>query len=123
MTYPELIIDCKDLNVPMKFLRSRDYVRLFINSLIKDINMRKLGRLNLQYLNDPDEKLTGMSASQIIYTSSITLHIYEYDDTLSLNVYSCREFDDDKVVDCVRAFFNPAKISVKRVMRGFNEDD
>ena len=116
--YPHLVLDCKDLDISDEFMNDKNYIVSFMNHLIKAINMRKLGRLQVQWLEEPEE-LRGFSAIQIIHTSSIVLHVFPFDGTMNLDVFSCKEFSVDVVVALVRQYFRPGTISYQVINRGF----
>jgi len=117
--YPHMIVDCKDLNIEPSFKSNRQYVKLFIDTLIKEVNMKKWGRAQVQYLHEP-EHLRGLSYSQMITTSNVMLHIFEDDDSLCLDLFSCKGFDPQVVTAVVRRFFNPTQVSTQVINRGFN---
>ena len=91
-----------------------------MNHLVEAIDMRKLGRLHIEFLDAPEE-LVGFSAVQLIHTSSIVLHVFPYDQTLNLDVFSCKEFLPEVVISLVRRYFEPATISSQVLYRGFSE--
>lgn len=118
--YPHLLLDCKDITVSDTFLNDRAYIKAFMNHLVQAIDMQKLGRLHIEFLDAPEE-LVGFSAVQLIKTSSIVLHVYPFDQTLNLDVFSCRNFDSQVVIDLVRRYFEPGVISCQNIQRGFSE--
>ena len=120
MKYPHLLLDCKDVTVSDTFLNDRAYIKAFMNHLVEAIDMRKLGRLHIEFLDAPEE-LVGFSAVQLIHTSSIVLHVFPYDQTLNLDVFSCKEFLPEVVISLVRRYFEPATISSQVLYRGFSE--
>lgn len=117
-----MVVDAKELNIQTSFKSNRQYVRLFIDTLIREVNMKKWGRAQVQYLHEPAH-LRGLSYSQMITTSNIMLHIFEDDDSLCLDLFSCKDFDPSVVTAVVRRFFNPTKISTQVVSRGFMDYD
>ena len=120
MKYPHLLLDCKDITVSDTFLNDRAYMKAFMNHLVQVIDMKKLGRLHIEFLDAPEE-LVGFSAVQLIHTSSIVLHVYPFDQTLNLDVFSCKQFDCQVVIDLVRRYFEPGTVSSQIIYRGFSE--
>ena len=118
--YQELILDAKDLNIDERFIKSKEYIRLFVLQLIKAVKMERWGRMQLQYLHEP-RVLRGWSAVQLIKTSNVNLHVMEFDNSLHLNLFSCKNFDNQIVIDMVRQYFQPATISVQNINRGFSD--
>ena len=118
--YPHLLLDCKDITVSDTFLNDRAYIKAFMNHLVQAIDMQKLGRLHIEFLDAPEE-LVGFSAVQLIKTSSIVLHVYPFDKTINLDVFSCKQFLTDDVISLVRRYFEPATISSQVIYRGFTD--
>lgn len=121
MTYPEVIIDAKEIMVHKTKLQDRKYIKQFVNEVIDAIHMEKWGTIRMQYAYEPSE-LRGWTCFQGIITSNLTLHLFEEENSLYLNVFSCKDFDENVVLDKVRTFFNPAVIRIQRIARGFEDD-
>jgi len=52
-----------------------------------------------------DPKTKGTSAIQFIMTSNITIHTLDILKTVYLNIFSCKDFDADKVIPFCADFF------------------
>ena len=120
MKYPHLLLDCKDVTVSDTFLNDRAYIKAFMNHLLDAIDMQPLGRLHIEFLDAPEE-LVGYSAVRLIKTSSMVLHVFPYDQTVNLDVFSCKEFSSQVVIDLVRRYFEPGTVSSQVIFRGFSE--
>jgi S-adenosylmethionine decarboxylase len=94
----EVILDLHD--VPMDFF-NKDKIRKFTEELCDEIKMKKgpnyvWGDDNeLGTMHNP--KADGISCIQFLYSSSITMHCIDELQKAFLNVFSCQEFDADKV--------------------------
>ena len=55
----------------------------------------------------------------MITTSNVMLHIFEDNDSLCLDLFSCKGFDPQVVTAVVRRFFNPTQISTQLINRNF----
>lgn len=118
--YPHLVVDARGLNIENLFKSDREYVKLFVNHLIRAVDMKRWGRIKVMYLHTPAE-LRGLSVVQMIHTSNLTLHIFENDDSLNLDLFSCKGFDPKVVIDVVRLYFNPTELTTQLLNRGFSD--
>lgn len=78
----------------------KDDAQRFVDKLLKAINMKPLGPLNWSDAEDLD--FPGQSFVQMITTSHCSLHLFTHTDgtnELYFDLYSCKKFDTDKVVD------------------------
>ena len=109
----ELILDLHDC-YETRFNR-RDLKRYF-NELCDLIDMEQMKLswwdyhwwpawiVNLMGWRD-DPKTYGTSAVQFIMTSNITVHIIDDMYNIYLNIFSCKDFDDELVADFTQCFF------------------
>jgi hypothetical protein len=78
----------------------KDEAQRFVDKLLKAINMKPLGPLNWSDAEDLD--FPGQSFVQMITTSHCSLHLFTHTDgtnELYFDLYSCKKFDTEKVVD------------------------
>ncbi len=68
------------------------------------------------YENAPPH-LKGISAVQFIKTSSITIHTLDDLRKVFINVFSCKDFDVDQVVEFSKVFFNGHVSNSLKVLR------
>ena len=59
----------------------------------------------------------GYSLVQLITTSAITGHFCDATGDFYLDVFSCKAFNSDEVVELARAVFSPEDVSVTVLMR------
>ena len=114
----ELIIDMKDC---LGNITSKEHIQDFINSLISKIGMQKKGETIFEYFEDNDynreRDIVGYSIVQIISLSNITIHINEKSKSVYLNLFTCGDLDELKVVLIVSDFFLPLKMNKKIIIR------
>lgn len=60
----------------------------------------------------------GVTGIVIIATSHISIHTYPYDKTFFLDIFSCKQFDQEKALAFIRQTFNAKKEEVELVVRG-----
>jgi S-adenosylmethionine/arginine decarboxylase-like enzyme len=94
-------------------------VTRFIKELVGLIDM--VGWQEPMVTRFPEDKaigsLKGVSAIQLIYTSSITLHGHDNTRDMYLDIFSCKEYDTDKVESFVKEFFSPVVYKSQTVLR------
>ena len=92
-------------------------VLAWMKKLIKTIDMNLLQGPNIAYIDQPGNR--GITCMALIETSHIVLHIWDEQDPgiFQLDVYSCKSFDVNIVVDCLKNDFDVAKIEYKYLDR------
>ena len=78
----------------------KDEAQRFVDKLLKAIGMKPLGPLNWSDAEDLD--FPGQSFVQMITTSHCSLHLFTHTDgtnELYFDLYSCKKFDTEKVVE------------------------
>jgi len=111
----ELILDCAGCHVPS--IQSRDNVYNWIKHLIRAIDMEPIGEPHIEYTAAEFPDKAGFTAIQIIVTSSIVAHFIDSTGELYLNVFSCKEFDNDVVIKSVEDAFLAKKIRINFLTR------
>lgn len=77
----------------------REDAKRFVDMLLEKINMKPLGELN--WADAEDLEFPGQSFVQMITTSHCSLHFFDHkdgDNEVYFDLYSCKSFDADKVV-------------------------
>ena len=110
-----LILDCHACDVPS--IQSRDNVYSFIKNLVRDIDMEPIGEPYIEYTAAEFPDKAGFTAVQIIVTSSIVAHFIDSTGDLYLDVFSCKEFDNDIVISSVKDAFMPQRIRTNYLTR------
>ena len=92
-----LILDADDCQGK---INDRKHIQSFIDTLVKEMGMKKVGETIFEYFEDNDynreRDIVGYSVVQIISLSNITIHINEISRTIYLDVFTCGDFDDTK---------------------------
>lgn len=101
-----LMLDCGGCN---ENIRIRGQIIRFVKILVERIDMIAHGEPLLEYLLPGDPK-QGYSMVQLIETSNICAHFVEPDNTMYLDVFSCKKFAPEVVKQCVREHFSPGSI-------------
>lgn len=105
----ELILDLHNCN---SSLFTRDILDLFFKELCELIDMQQCERF---FWDDhglpPDECQTlphtkGITAVQFILTSNITIHTLDILERVYLNIFSCKDFDEEIAISYCSKFFS-----------------
>ncbi len=103
-------------NCDPKLIRSPLMIKLFVDTLCDDIKMKKFGDCHIVHFGE-DEKVAGYSFNQLIMTSNINGHFAEKDNRASIDIFSCKYYDPEKVSSFVKSFFEASKIKKRIFIR------
>ena len=103
-----LILDIFDCNI--ESIRDEAVIREFLNVLLHKIKMKKMADPSFIYLSDENDyyvkkDIVGFTVFQGIETSSITIHFCEGSRTAYFDLFSCKCFDQDIVIDLFNEYF------------------
>ena len=111
-----LILDADDCQGKLK---DKKHIQEFIDILVKEMGMKKVGETIFEYFEDNDynreRDIVGYSVVQIISLSNITIHINEISKTIYLDVFTCGDLDDTKIGLIFSDYFQAQKIK-KRIL-------
>jgi len=113
LVHKHLIVRAEINNPPVE----ENYLKSWLNNFIMDINMKVFMGPYVKYCNMPGNR--GITAVAIIETSHIAMHIWD-DVTPALmqfDVYSCGEFDPEKICKKIQDDFKTSKIEYKYLNR------
>jgi S-adenosylmethionine/arginine decarboxylase-like enzyme len=86
-----------------------------LRELVPAIDMKAYGDPIVERFGDGDD--VGISAVQLIYTSAITIHTNDMYRDMYLDVFSCKPFNAETVVERVRRAFAPAEVNHQLLYR------
>jgi S-adenosylmethionine/arginine decarboxylase-like enzyme len=109
-----LIIDAKGC-FPAK-AQDPEYIRSFIMDTVRLIEMTPFGETKLTHFADNTD-FAGWTAIQLIETSSIVAHFLDINGDLYLDVFSCKDFEEQRVMDNLELFFSPDEIKHQVIWR------
>lgn len=89
-------------------LRDLDAIRQFVKELVEAIDMVAYGDVIAARFGSGIE--IGISAVQLIETSAITIHTNDAAGDLYLDVFSCKDFEADRVRSLVEEWFAPLSV-------------
>ena len=101
-------------------LRDAKFILEFLDKLPDKINMKKIAPPYLIDFPGVPETFDkgGVSAVVLISTSHISLHSFHHQGYMSIDIFSCKEFDIEKTIKIIQEAFDVKKFEKKLVMRG-----
>jgi len=115
---PHLMLDCRGCNAEK--IGNLDFVWHFLNDLPEKIGMTKIIQpyvFPYEGLIPEDRGITGMV---VIAESHITFHSFTEKDYFFFDIFSCKHFDVNRVVDLVREAFEVQNMDRHEALRGLD---
>lgn len=100
-------------------IRSKSLITEFSKTLVKEIDMVPYGNPKVVLFGSGNKK--GYTLMQLIETSNICAHFTEENDSMYLDVFSCKPFDKSVVNNVVKYHFGPESIDAKMIVRDVNK--
>jgi len=107
-------IDLYDCNP--ETIRDAEKIKQFVIELCDLIEMKRFGETQVVHFGE-DEKVAGFSMTQLIETSLISAHFANLTNATYLDVFSCKTYDSQKVVEFAKDFFQAETATVHVVER------
>ncbi len=105
-------------NIEGDFLKNREKLINFLNFLMKSLNLEPFGKPLIKKIKTPKYPYFGFSIVQIITESHISLHTWPEYNYLALDIFSCKNFDENKAIEKIKKYFkNEVKIKFKKIER------
>lgn len=101
-----LILDCAGLNP--ESIRDEKNIYNFAKKLVKDIDMVAYGEPQIVKFGHSGKE--GYTLVQLIETSNICVHFVEEDNSAYFDIFSCKPYDNEVVVDLILDFFKATSI-------------
>jgi S-adenosylmethionine/arginine decarboxylase-like enzyme len=92
------------------------YISEFTKKLVQRIDMVPYGEPQLVHFADGTEK-AGWTVIQLIQTSNIMGHFLDINGDLYLDVFSCKEFKEEIVIETLKEYFAPEQIQTNVIYR------
>ena len=96
-------------------IRSAAVIERFCKDLVMEIDMKAYGEPQIVHFGTGEAK--GYTLVQLIETSNITAHFSESSNTMYLDVFSCKSFQEESVKRVVRRWMIPAKMECQVMLR------
>lgn len=111
-----LMVDCAKCNKDA--ISNKDNILKFNKELLQITKMKPLCEPIICFQNkNQGNRKSGYSFAQIIYTSSITGHFINKSGNAYIDIFSCKTFNIEKTIECIKKYFEPTKYKIKFVYR------
>lgn len=104
------------LNVELNIIKNEDQLKRYAKDLVELIDMKAFGETQLVHFGSCPE-VQGYTMVQMIETSLISAHFAELTSAAYINVFSCKPFDPDKVLEFSINFFNAKEANMHIMIR------
>ena len=91
-----------------KAIRCPVAIARFSNDLVRRIDMKAFGGPVIQHFGEGNK--AGYTLVQLIETSNIMAHFVEETNDIYLDVFSCKPYEAQEVLSCVKDHFRPTYI-------------
>jgi len=98
-----------------KMIGSSIVIGNFTKDLVRRIDMKAYGDPQIVMFGTGNKK--GYTLIQLIETSNIAGHFVEENNTMYLDVFSCKDFDPEVVKELVHEYFDAQKFNIKVLFR------
>jgi S-adenosylmethionine/arginine decarboxylase-like enzyme len=102
-----LILDMGGCN---ENIARKESLRAFVAELVDAIDMVAYGEPIIEHFANHSQEAAGYSLVQLIETSAISAHFSDHNRDVYLDVFSCKSFDSNRVVQVVDKYFEPESI-------------
>jgi len=110
-----LMLDCSGCDHAK--ITNGENITAFTKELVRRIDMVAFGEPIVEHFATHDPDKAGYSMVQLIETSNISMHAVDKDNTMYLDVFSCKPFNNDDVIATVKEFFGAQKVRLNYVTR------
>ena len=99
-------------------LKSQEFVYKFLDEFPSSINMNKISGPHVTTYNGPVEKDWGVSGFVMIAESHISIHTFPDRSYTNIDIFSCKDFDEEKALSLIGEAFNFRQTKQWSVGRG-----
>ncbi|MBN2124811.1 MAG: S-adenosylmethionine decarboxylase [Deltaproteobacteria bacterium] len=111
------MLTCIDLyGCDPDLIRDAGEIKRFVKELCDLIEMKPFGETLVVNFGE-EERVAGYSMTQLIETSLISAHFANLTNTTYLDVFSCKPYDPQTVVDFATTFFKADRVKHQMVVR------
>lgn len=84
-------------------IRTESALTKFVDELVEFIDMEKYLDPLVKYFGEGNKK--GFTVVQLIHTSNVTIHVREENNRVYLDIFSCKDYDEEAVKQfCMQKF-------------------
>lgn len=114
------ISTCIDLyKCDPEILRNEFKIRDYVKNLCDLIDMKRFGDTQVVNFGE-DPRVSGYSMTQLIATSLISGHFANESNSVYIDIFSCKWYDQEKAVEFTKDFFKSNRVDYSINLRGRN---
>ena len=114
------ISTCIDLyKCDPEILRNEFKIRDYVKNLCDLIDMKRFGDTQVVNFGE-DPRVSGYSMTQLISTSLISGHFANESNSVYIDIFSCKWYDQEKAVEFTKDFFKSNRVDYSINLRGRN---
>lgn len=98
-----------------QLVKDRDRLGKFVVDLCEIIGMKPFGEPLIKRFGKG--RLRGYSAVQLIETSTMVIHLDEFEKKVFIDIFSCKKFDSAKAEEFSKKYFKAESSKSKTLMR------
>jgi S-adenosylmethionine/arginine decarboxylase-like enzyme len=87
-----------------------EHIKSFVENVIREIKMIPHGNVHMYYMDDQGDN-NGWSFVQMIKTSNISGHFVDSNGSAFIDIFSCKEFNQEDALNIINEYFKPKKIN------------
>ena len=106
-----------DMGACNRNVSRKESIRAFVAELVDAIDMIAYGEPIIEHFATHSQAAAGYSLVQLIETSAISAHFSDHNRDVYLDVFSCKSFDEDRVIEVVDRYFEPRTIHILSLVR------
>lgn len=111
----EVIIDNKDI----KHLCNNIFIKKLFVKIIKAVGMKAVSPIfNYQFPKRYKKQKTGITSFCVLAESHIAIHTWPENSYFSLDLFSCKNFNEKKAITVIKKAFKIQKLYFKTIKRG-----
>jgi S-adenosylmethionine decarboxylase len=111
----DLLLDLYECDV--EILKSRAQLERYVIAVCAELEMKRFGEPLIEHFGYEKAETVGYSLVQLIETSAIVGHFSEFKHSAYLDLFSCQEFDTNRVAEFTKEFFRAQRIVMRVIER------
>ncbi|MGD2126980.1 MAG: S-adenosylmethionine decarboxylase [Desulfobacteraceae bacterium] len=97
-------------------IRDPEQIKRYVKELLELIDMKPFGECQVVHFGQ-EERVAGYSMIQLIETSLISGHFANLTNAAYIDIFSCKPYNSDQVLDFTKDFFQAQFVEVHTVKR------
>jgi len=103
-------IQCDVKGCDKSLVTNELYLKKWVTDLVSEIDMIAYGDPQVIHFGEKEIDLAGYTVIQLIETSNIMAHFCDVTGDAYIDVFSCKEYDYQTVIDHINMWFAPENI-------------